>query len=200
MKRIPFERPTEHYDDRIMNIDEQICSLIEQRKVISDHNPGFPPFELISKWAADFGLYEEFLKALFGTMLNEEHFRPMVEPSGFRKYIPVLKSAECGERLYTLNSIRQFNNASVLMLHIDWNAEPETEFPAREHNHFDLFIGEPYDCRMTTGGSRSDHAFYKFVVSPPLPDDLSGIEFRFKSYSVSPFRNMEAGEEIFFKV
>lgn len=28
MKRMPFERPTEHYDERIFNIDEQICALL----------------------------------------------------------------------------------------------------------------------------------------------------------------------------
>lgn len=27
MKRLPYERPTEHYDERIVDIDEQLCSL-----------------------------------------------------------------------------------------------------------------------------------------------------------------------------
>ncbi len=51
-------------------------------------------------------LYEDLLKSLFGTMLNEEYFRPMVEPSGFRKHVAVLKSVEKGERYYTLTSMR----------------------------------------------------------------------------------------------
>jgi hypothetical protein len=29
MKRMPFERPTEHYDERIIDIDKEICSLIK---------------------------------------------------------------------------------------------------------------------------------------------------------------------------
>ncbi|WP_156410953.1 hypothetical protein [Paenibacillus sp. Soil787] len=69
MKRMPFERPTDHYDKRISNIDEQICDLIRQRKDISDNNPGFPPFEYISNWATTFELYEDFLKAVFGAGL-----------------------------------------------------------------------------------------------------------------------------------
>ncbi|MNO26779.1 hypothetical protein D3C76_166380 [compost metagenome] len=197
MKRMPFERPTDHYDERIIGIDEEICSLIKQRKEISDHNPGFPPFEDISKWSAAFGLYEDFLKALFGTMFNEEYFRPTVEPSGFRKHVAVLKSVEKGERFYTLTSMRQYTNASVLVLSIDWDSEPEIQSNAHEHIHFGLYIDEQYDCRMINGGSSSGHASYKYVVSPPLPDDISGIQFRFRRYS-HPFKKIETGDEIVF--
>ncbi|MBS4194166.1 hypothetical protein [Lederbergia citri] len=38
MKQIPFERPSEHYDERLYPIDEQICSLLKQRKDISNDN------------------------------------------------------------------------------------------------------------------------------------------------------------------
>ncbi|MNR25824.1 hypothetical protein D3C85_1429930 [compost metagenome] len=123
----------------------------------------------------------------------------MVEPAAFRKHISLLKAAEQGERFYTLTSIKQYSNASVLVLNIDWDEEPELQFNAREHHHFELFISEQYDCRMISGGSRSDHASYKYVVSPPLPDDLSGIEFRFTKYS-GPLMKNKTGDEILFKV
>jgi hypothetical protein len=45
---MPFKRPTTHYDQRINEIDEQLCKLIKQRKEISNNNPGFPPLEYIS--------------------------------------------------------------------------------------------------------------------------------------------------------
>ncbi len=32
MKWMPFIRPTEHYDQQIIDIDEQIYALIKQRK------------------------------------------------------------------------------------------------------------------------------------------------------------------------
>lgn len=201
MRMLPFERPTEHYDERIMELDEQICSLIKRRKEASDNNPGFPPLERIAEWTSRFGLHEAFLRSMFGTMLNEEHFRPMVEPADFRKYIPVLKSIEQKERFYTLTSIRQYSNASVIILNIDWEA-PDQPFERPEigqHYSYELFIGEGYDCRMMNGGSRSDHAFYRFVVSPPLPDDLSGIRFRFQESS-GLFDKRELGEEIVFEV
>lgn len=201
MKRLPYERPMEHYDERITDIDEQLCSLIRRRKEASDQNPGFPPFELITGWAGLYGLQEEFVKAVFGTLLNEEHFQPMVEPVDFRKHIPVLKSLEQRERFFTLTSIRQYSNATVIILNVDWDA-PELQFERqeiRQHYHYQLFAGEGYDCRMMNGGSRADHASYKFVVSPPLPDDLTGIEFRFQEH-VGLFDKTEPVNEIIFEV
>lgn len=44
---MPFEPPTEYYDKRIENIDEQICELINQRKDLSNNNPGFPTNRLM---------------------------------------------------------------------------------------------------------------------------------------------------------
>lgn len=201
MRMLPYERPTEHYDERIIELDEQICSLIQQRKEASDNNPGFPPLERIAEWSSRFGLYEEFLRSMFAAMLNEENFRPIVKPADFRKHIPLLKSVEQKERFYTLTSIHQYSNASVIILNIDWEA-PEQPFERpeiRQHYSYELFIGEEYDCRMMTGGSRSDHASYRFLVSPPLPDDPSGTEFRFQESS-GRFDKMELGEEIVFKM
>lgn len=50
MKRMPSDRPAEHYDERLLSIDEKICSLLKQRKELSD-NPGYPQLEVISNWA-----------------------------------------------------------------------------------------------------------------------------------------------------
>ncbi|OZQ78428.1 chorismate mutase [Paenibacillus odorifer] len=199
MKRMPFVRPTEHYDLQIKDIDEQICALIKQRKEISNNNPGFPPFESISKWAENYELYEDFLKAVFGTLLSEEHFKPMVEPIDFRKHIAVLKSIEKDELFYTLTSIRQYSNASVVTLNIDWDMT--TELPANSHSHsfFELFIGEEYDSRMTNGGSSTEQASYNYVISPPLSDDPSGVTLEFRKYG-KPFKNNETGDQIVFRL
>ncbi|ETT32597.1 MULTISPECIES: hypothetical protein [unclassified Paenibacillus] len=198
MLRIPFERPTEHYDERIIDIDKQICSLIKKRKEVSDNNPGFPPLEYISKWSEEQGLYEGFLMSLFGNMMNEEQYKPMIEPAGFRQHIAILKSVVIGDRFYTLTSMKQYTNASVLTLNIDWDSEPEVESKSHQHSHYELYINDQYDSRMISGGSRSDHASYKYVISPPLPDEISGIQFRFKEYSF-PFNKSEASHEIVFE-
>ncbi|NQX45694.1 hypothetical protein HQN87_10160 [Paenibacillus tritici] len=199
MRLLPFERPTEHYDERIVEIDKEICSLIQQRKDVSDDNPGYPPFEYISEWSETFELYEDFLKVLFATMMNEKQFKPRVEPSGFRKHIEILRSVEKDERFYTLTSLRQYSNASVLVLNIDWDEQPDNVPNSHQHTHYELFINEQYDSRMTSGASSSDHASYKYVVTPPLPDDISELQFRFGPYNHS-FKKAESEDEIVFGI
>ncbi|WNQ10548.1 hypothetical protein MJA45_23480 [Paenibacillus aurantius] len=196
MKRMPFERPTEHYDESIYHVDEQICHLLKKRKELSSHNPGYPPFEYIEKWAAEFGFYSDFLKSIFYSLGTEESFKPVVEPTGFRKHIPVLKSWEEGEFFYTVNSVRQYQNASVLTFHMDGEEQRES---GKKMALFELDLGEAYDCRMGTGGSTSGHYIYTYLVSPPLPDDLKGMVFTFREFR-RPFKNQPTGREIVIRV
>lgn len=188
LKRMRFERPTDHYDASVVAIDEQICALIKQRKDISKNNPGYPPFELIAKWAQRFDLYEDFLKSVFSNLRNEEIHRPRVEPATFTKHLPVLKSVAIGEDIYTVTFIQQYDNASVVNLHIDSvPREHDAEYPSpHRHRHFKLSIGEGYDCHGNGGGGGNDHMTYRFVVAPSLPDVLSGLQLIFTELK-SPF-------------
>lgn len=197
MKRMNFERPTEHYDERLVPIDEQICDLLKQRKNISNRNPGYPPFEYIERWANTNGLYEDYVKAVFGTLRSEELYKPMVEPNGFRMHIPVLQSMECGGVLYTVTSVRQYTNASVITLTADWDVTIDSSTVSNKPRHFDLQIEGNYDCRKESGGGTTGHSSYNFIVHPPLPDELSGVEFRFIEYR-RPFKTQPTGLEIRF--
>jgi len=195
MKRNP--RPTDHYDKQLLHIDEQICALLRQRKNLSN-NPGIPSDDVISNWAAKYGFDEEYLYQLFGIMRYEELFKSRIEPTRFRKHIPVLKSIEIDERFYSVTVIRQYENASVVQLHIDWD-EPD-DSPIDLHNRlhkniFELFIGEQYDCRNDGSRGSKGHYAHNFIVSPPLPDDISRIDLVFKEYS-DAFKEKPTGLEI----
>jgi hypothetical protein len=193
---MPFERPTEHYDERITVIDEQICALIKQRKEISNNNPGFPPLEYITNWAEKYELYEELLWSIFGELKNEEMFKPMVEPQEFQRHIPILKSVEKDGYLFSVVFVRQFANASVVNFNIDWDATNDTADDRLHHHAFwELFINEEYDCRMTGGGGSEGHITYNFIVSPPLPDSIAGIDMLFKEYH-TPFKDKPTGLEV----
>jgi len=194
MKRMPFERPTEHYDEEIYHIDEQICKLLKERKGLSNHNPGYPPFEYIEKWAADYEFYPDFLKSVFAALLTEQYFKPVVKPTGFRKHIPVLKSVEQGEFFYTVTSVRQYDNASVVTFNVDFDVTNESE-PSYELKHFELYVGDEYDCSMDTGRSASGHSSFNYIISPPLPDQIQGMEFIFSEFS-RPFSNKPTGQKI----
>lgn len=183
MKRLPFEPPTEHYDDRLETIDEQICDLIKQRKELSATKPSFPPKQLISRWSKKYELYEDFINGVFGHFLNEEMYRPVVEPKGFLKNIPILKSFEKDELFYSVTFLRQYENASVIHFNID-QEDSDDMFRGHHHTWFDLSIddgkGTEYDCRNEGGGGSRGHTSYTFIVSPALPDDASQYKLVFK--------------------
>lgn len=203
MKRMPFERPTEHYDERISSIDEQICALLKQRKDISNNNPGFPFPEFISIWSGKYDLYEDLLNSIFSILRMEEEFKPRVEPKNYIKHIPILKSVEKDERLYTMTYIRQFENASVVQLNIDWHEETDDldEYHRLRHRHHDSFIelnlNEDYECRTDRGGGSEGNYSLNFIVTPAIPDDPSGLKLVFKEYQ-DFFKGKPTGLEIVF--
>lgn len=193
MKRMHFDQQSEHYDKRLIHIDEQICSLLKQRKEISNNNPGIPTLEDISSWSEKFNLYEDLLRTLFGLLENDDHFRPQVEPIDFQMYIPVLKSVEIEQNLYSVTFIRQYANASVVNFNIDWEPGEEEQF--FRHGFWHLWLGEEYDCRQTGGGGTDGHISYNFIVSPPLPDDISGLDLIFRE-TKTPFKRNSTDFEI----
>ena len=196
MKEVPFEQP-KFYDERILSINEQLCALLKQRKELSNNKPGFPSLEYISNWTEKYGLYEELLNSIFGLLRNEEFFRPQVEPNKFRRHLPVMKSIEKDERLYSVTFLRQFENASVVHLNIDWDDtnNPIDEIRRRHHQGvIDLYIGQNYDCRPIGGSGSGGHSTQKFVVSPPIPDEIEGISLVFREYN-NHFKDKPTGLE-----
>ena len=191
MKQMPFEPPTEHYNKHIEAIDEQICNLIKQRKVLSNNNPGFPTKQLITDWSIKYNFYEDFLNSVFAHFLNEDIYKPIVDPKGFLKNIPILKSFEKDGVFYSVTFVRQFENASVVHFNIDReDSDDEMHRRFREPILFDLSIEgkeADYDCRNEGGGGSGGHESYTFIVSPALPDDLSELKLVFKQCKI-PFQ------------
>lgn len=198
MRRMTFERPTTHYDERIKQIDEKICELVKQRKEISINNPGYPPFDYITNWAEKFDLYEELLKSIFSSLWNEKMYRPFVEPEGFQRNLPVLKSIEVANRLFSVISIRQYSNSSIINFNIDWDTNGLSE-PQSRNTYFELFIDERYDCRMADGTGGDGHFHYSFIVAPPLPDNFLGIDLIFKESNL-PIGDKQIGHDIVIRL
>lgn len=184
MKRMPFQRPTTHYDERIKQTDEKICELIKERKEISKNNPGYPPFEYISNWAEKFDLYEELLKSVFSSLWNEKLFEPFVEPEGHLSNLAVLKSVEIDNRFFSVTSIRQYLNSSIINFNIDWDSTSDSAEHNSQYTNFELFISDKYNCRMSDGCGGQGHFHFNFIVLPPLPDNLSGIQLIFKDKQI----------------
>ncbi|MGH1285958.1 hypothetical protein [Bacillus toyonensis] len=191
MQRMTFERPTDHYDERLYSIDEKICALLKERKELSNGNPGFPHDEAIHNWAEQYGLYPDYINSLFSSMMDEDGFKPRIEPNEFKKHVPVFKTYEHNDIMYTVTFIRQYSNASVVYLYSDWDAMNEVFNENKPHSFFQLSIDDTYDCWSEGGGGTDGHMSYHFVVSPALPDNLSGISLLFKDRSM-PFTKDQA--------
>ena len=177
MKFESNEGSTNHYDERLFLIDEKICELLNDRKEIVKSNLGFPPDKVISSLADEYGFQKEYLQSLFSTIEMEDHYEPTIEPVEFQKYLPVLKAYGNQKVLYTVTYIRQYANASVLYLHMDWEEKEDANFYP---DMLDLFINDTYFCHSEGGGGTTGHASHSYIISPALPDELTGIELVFK--------------------
>ena len=186
----------EDYDKRIEAIDEQICDLINQRKNLSS-NPGLPTSQHITAWSKKYNFYEDFLNELFNHFLLEDIFKPIEEPKGYRKMIPILKSHIGKDVFYSVTFVRQYENVSLVHLIIDKDATVITPEVLDEFNMLELSIegsDVKYNCRNTGGSGSGGHSSLEYIVSPSLPDDMSAIEFMFKEYN-DPFKRKPTGLE-----
>jgi AraC-like DNA-binding protein len=191
------DHPAKHYNEKLRTLDKQLCELIAKRKSISNFNQSFPPIEQIKEWAEEFGLYEDHLRYIFRVMGNDKLFQPKVEPTGFRNIKPVMKFYNEGTRIYYITHLQQYDNASVLNLHIDDSVD-NTEQHHREPTEWDLYIGPDYDCYFSGGSGSNQHIDLQFVISPRLPDDVKEIAFKF-NWRYRQSDKQDIGGEIIIK-
>lgn len=177
MIRMRFQPPTNHYCESIAPIDEQICELIAKRKLVSGNNPGFPRLELISKWCEQHGLNEDLIRSVFATLYNERLFKARVIPTGFRKFVPIMKSVQTEGVLFMIPYMRQYENASVVYVEIEVASKDE-DVRIDPHLQLELFISPEHECRPDRGHGHERVICREFVVVPPLPDDASKLQFR----------------------
>ncbi|MGM0790774.1 hypothetical protein ABXS71_12010 [Bacillus infantis] len=199
MCRIKQFRYPEHYDQRAVPYDEKILSLLIERKTAADNNPGTPPEDQLEQWAEKYGLYPDFVKAIFGTMRIEEELRPRAEPEDFIKYVPVMRSAERDGKLYSMTAVKQYSNASVITMAVEWDGTAEEHVPGRYDlmGHFRLYIEGGYDCRARGAKGGNGSMSYTFTVVPPLPENLEEISFVFERFE-DPFGQEPSGFELKF--
>ncbi|WP_339278897.1 hypothetical protein NYE40_20940 [Paenibacillus sp. FSL W8-1187] len=201
MKRMPFKRPTEDYDRRLLELDERLCGLIGERKRIAGTEPGFPPAADLSAWAKASDLQEDYVNALFSfLMTDDEDYRPAIEPEGYRRMLVMSQSVVAGDTVFTLSAIRQYENASVITLLGDDEPVP-SELPWGERDRWfrcELHIEGPHRVRFDGGGSSNHSLMWRYVVTPALPDEAPGQRLVFRPYRFKRGEGPAKGEEIAF--
>lgn len=197
-KSMPFERPTDYYDNRALRIDGEICELLKTRREVTNGNPGFPPLDYISQWAQEYGHYESQLHALFNLIMREDYYRPVLEPTGFRKIVQIFKSTIVDEKMYYIAYLRQYENATVVYLNIDWEEKSSNEYNPGLYE-LDIEGSKEYHARMQGGSGSSGQYSFNFIVDPPLPDDPQGIKMIFKKVKL-PHEKNSTDVELVFKL
>ena len=182
LTRMSFRPPSDYYCEEVAPIDEQICGLLAKRKELSNNNPGFPNLDRISEWSQQYGLDEDWLRRIFAYMHGKHHLQTQIEPTEFLKFVPILKSVEVDSIMYAVTHMKQYSNSSVVYIETEVNtAEPYVRLG---HANFELSISPEYQCRPNGGCGQDRGMQHSFVVTPSLPDDLTGVEFHL---SVTPF-------------
>jgi hypothetical protein len=191
---MPFRPPTDYYCEELATIDEQICELLAKRKELSNNNPGFPILELISSWSQKFVLNEDWLRMIFSVFMHgEDRLLSPVEPAGFLKFVPILRSVVIDNMMYAVTHMKQYSNASVVYIETEVNIAEA--FVRLGHASFELFISPEYQCRQSSGCGHGKGMQHSFVVIPALPDNINGLEFRL---SVKPLRENPEFQEVQF--
>ena len=79
---------------------------------------------------------------------------------------------------------------------MDWEEKEDTNFYP---DILDLIINDTYFCHSEGGGGTTGHASHSYIISPALPDDVSGIELIFKEPG-RPFKVNSTGFEFTIKL
>lgn len=173
MYSMSFEPPTDHYDERVADIDEQICELVKERKERAEGNPGFPMHPFINGWAQKYDFSAQFLNGIFSTLYFEEMHGSVIEPENFIKNLPVMRTKATHDCFYSILWIRQFENASVVYLNVSLTEEVRMKF----HTLTITGTDEEFKCRSEGGGGSEGNLTYTFIVTPALPEDISSYKF-----------------------
>ena len=91
------------------------------------------------------------------------------------KFVPILKSVARDGILYAVTHMKQYKNATVVNVEIEVDADQtNVRFG---HAQFELGITPEYVARLNGGHGHDKGMQHSFVVVPPLPDDVSHLEF-----------------------
>ncbi|AEW07021.1 hypothetical protein Sulac_3593 (plasmid) [Sulfobacillus acidophilus DSM 10332] len=161
------------YHEGLQSIDMATARLLKRRQKISHDLPGLPPKALVAQWAEQCQVSAHDLERVFVTLYHLSESRHRVRPEGFRAFIPLARSRSQDGATYTILSLRQYDNASVVRVTV----EVENNAPATMPGLM-LDLDAPFRAWSTHGGGSQSWIQQDFVVAPPLPDNVDGISIR----------------------
>lgn len=168
--------------------DERLCELIARRYLAGkDKEGGMPDEEHLVKWSKQFDLDIFYLKRFFSVLMTPHWSRPFRDPIQLRTVIPLLRTAHQEGIVYQFTHMMQYENCSVVSLDIrieDENSGQQLGMP-------ELILALPgggYHVQVTHSGGGGHRYAMSFTVTPPLPDEIDGVQFTLEPHVRFPER------------
>lgn len=160
-----FHAPTDHYDERVKSIDEEIAASIAKRQAVAEGHPGFPRAEYLEAWANQHALPVSILQQTFRVLQRWPVSRERVIPERYLRFIPLMRTKNLGDIRVFIPYVRQYSNCGLILV------EVEGAIGGRGGLDIRLII-EGYDCQFHGGRGDRFAADHVFLVTPPIPDAI----------------------------
>ncbi|MHA6534262.1 chorismate mutase family protein [Paenibacillus sp. BAC0078] len=174
--RMPIRGIANEYNDEAKQIDAQILELFRQRKAVAGGKGLSPEMETIEQWAVEFGLEVAEITFILSNLNEARPRRHFWDGSGpLNGVLPIMKTTLEGDVEYTLTHAMQYERYSIVTLEIKYLKE--TVSPVNIQPELTLAVHGGTDYEIKEHGARGggSHLQMQFMVSPPLPQDLSTI-------------------------
>jgi|GEM_PF-6892638 len=169
----------------LAGLDQQIAALVAERLRQSGDAEAVPPADLVAAWAAQLGLEADVLASVFQALASAPRRARLLQ----RVARFVRLDDEEPLRVVGLFLHARFGGARADATHmVQYPSGSEVEVRLRPlrpvegvHVRVDADLAVTADdataYRVTWHGTQSEHdgVRARFVVSPPLPDDLAGV-------------------------
>ncbi|KTD83361.1 hypothetical protein [Paenibacillus etheri] len=148
--RMPIRGAVNEYNDDVKKIDEQILSLIQERKAITGKKRFSPESELLEEWSTRFEMdtsqIVQYIHSLNEAVPRRNYWE---EPGLLLGVLPIVKRTVLEDCEYTLTHAMQYESLSIVT----------------------------YEIQPHGGHGGGAHTQMQFLVSPPLPADLDTVQF-----------------------
>ncbi|WP_223068576.1 hypothetical protein [Paenibacillus caui] len=167
------------YSDEARALDEQLLSLMRQRRELSKEKPLYPGGELVEEWVDRFGISEykihELLRMINGPVrrMNRSDYK-----GELRTVVPLMKTMTAGDFIFQMTHIMQYDNWSELTLNIKYNGTVGGRANLDPNLTLAVYSElETYEVRRGGGSGGSEEITMQFIITPPVPDQVDEISF-----------------------
>ncbi|KAA1190347.1 hypothetical protein [Paenibacillus sp. B2(2019)] len=176
--RMPIRGVVNEYNDEVKKIDEQILTLIQERKAITGKKRFSPESEVLEEWSTRFEMdtsqIVQYIHSLNEAVPRRKYWE---EPGLLLGVLPIVKRIVLEDCEYTLTHAMQYEALSIVTVEIKYLKETVEHVHLRAALTLEIMSEAAYEIQPHGGHGGGAHTQMKFLVWPPLPTDLDTVQF-----------------------